>query len=146
MSPNGMPCKGKRADRRGRLSLLYRLTFQLLSEWNNPTQPPRRGEKKPHPQPLSEWRGGVDSIVCKQRGRFFTSKRRPLRMQESVLFKSVDCMLIDFRCPLLLFVEAGWGVGKPISYYSLGLFPFSITSITSFNSSSSCSFVTYLCQ
>ncbi|EEX18021.1 hypothetical protein HMPREF0973_02083 [Prevotella veroralis F0319] len=43
MSPNGMPCKGKRADRRGRLSLLYSLTFQFLSERNNPTQPPRRG-------------------------------------------------------------------------------------------------------
>ena len=42
MSPNGMPCRGKRADRRGRLSLLYSLTFLLLSERNNPTQPPRR--------------------------------------------------------------------------------------------------------
>ena len=31
------------ADRRGRLSLLYSLTFQLLSERNTPTQPPRRG-------------------------------------------------------------------------------------------------------
>ena len=35
MLPNGMPCKGKWADRRGRLSLL----------------------KEPHSRPLSEWRG-----------------------------------------------------------------------------------------
>ena len=35
MSPNGMSRGGEKADRRGRLSLL----------------------KKPHPQPLSQWRG-----------------------------------------------------------------------------------------
>ena len=41
--PNGMSKGGEKADRRGRLSLLYSLTFQLFSEWNNPTQPPLRG-------------------------------------------------------------------------------------------------------
>ena len=43
MSPNGMLFRDLQADRRGRLSLLYSLTFQLISGRNNPTQPPRRG-------------------------------------------------------------------------------------------------------
>ena len=42
-------------------------------------------------------------------------------MKESVLFKSVGCMLIDFRCPLLFFVEAGWGCRETYIILFFGL-------------------------
>ena len=39
---------------------------------------------QPHPRPFSKWRGGVDSIISKQRGRFFDVKRRPLQSEGGV--------------------------------------------------------------
>ena len=67
--PNGVSKGGEKADRRG--TCPYFVATLLM------------GEKKPHPQPLSEWRGGVDSIIYKQRGRFFDVKRRPFHGKET---------------------------------------------------------------
>ena len=61
MLPNGMSCKCKRVDRRWCLFLL----------------------KEPHPRPPLRMERGVDSIICKQRGRFFDVKRRPFHCKET---------------------------------------------------------------
>ena len=82
--------------------MVYAETKECGNSFNQspskPPQVPQEEEKRPHPCPLYSltpapstaspppplrMERGVNSIVYKQRGRFFTSKRRPLHCKET---------------------------------------------------------------
>ena len=68
------------------VSYSFSIAKRCLVSWNSRTKkketPSLDRDKASPPSPLRMERG-VDSIVCKQRGRFFTSKRRPFHGKET---------------------------------------------------------------
>ena len=68
------------------VSYSFSIAKRCLVSWNSRTKkketPSLDRYKGSPPSPLRMERG-VDSIVCKQRGRFFTSKRRPFHGKET---------------------------------------------------------------
>ena len=102
MLPNGMPYKGKWADRRGRLSLLWSLTPFPLSEWRGewifpftctPIPDRYRGNS------ILKWKKRLlsieEGVSLPWKGRLFISKKRPL------------CLLIVVFTPLSIRRGAG---------------------------------------